>query len=179
VATVPDTHTFTDGIATSSEANTYIRDPLNFLLSPPIAELRQDAAQTFTTAVATAVQFGAFDVDTDVDGVGGHDIATNNTRYTARYSGWYQVAGVVSFAVNGTGDRFAWLMVNGADVNGSLGFTAADATAVTEVACHTKHVFLNVGDYVELIGFQSSGGNLNTAVTTREQPSMSVRWVSL
>jgi len=177
VAVVPTPPTIEMGVSDTSEFNQF-RDAIRFVQAPPIAELREVAAQTFTTAVAAAVQFGAFDVDTDVDTIGGHDIVTNNTRYTARYPGWYQVSGVVAFATNGTGDRFAWLMVNGVDANGSLGFSAGDATAVTETPCHTKHVYLNVGDYVELIGFQNSGGNLNTAVTTREQPSMSVRWVS-
>jgi hypothetical protein len=179
VSTVPDTHTFEGGVATTSEANTFIRDPLKFILNPPIAELRQTSAQTFTTAVTAAVTFNAHDVDEDyTGGNAGHDDVTLNTRYTARYSGWYLISGAVAFAVNATGDRFSWLMVNGSDVNGSLGFTAADASAVAVTHCRTRKVFLNVGDYIELVGFQNSGGNLLSAVTGREQSSMSIHWVS-
>lgn len=178
MATVPSSHTFTSGTATTSEANAYIRDPIAFLLAPPRAVLRQAAAQTFTTATITAVQFATEDVDTDVDGTGGHDNVTNNTRYTARYAGWYLVSGNVTFVANVTGDRFCWLRVNGTDVNGSIGSQAGDATMLASIPCQTKMVFLNVGDYVELIGYQDSGGNLLTSVTTREQPSMTVVWQS-
>jgi len=178
VAVVPSSHTFVDGLETSSEMNSYIRDPIAFLLSSPRAELRQTAAQTFTTGVSAAVQFNAEDVDTGPSGTGGHDNVTNNTRYTAVYAGWYQISGAVSFAVSAVGDRYCWWSVNGADVNGSLTFTAGDGTAICAITARTKMVFLNVGDYVELIGFQDSGGNLLSSVSTREQPSMSVRWVS-
>lgn len=179
MATVPDTHTFTGGVATSSEANSFIRDPLSFLLNPPIAELRQSVAQTFTTAVSAAVTFNAHDVDEDYTGGNpGHDDVTQNTRYTARYSGWFLVSGAVVFVANATGDRFAWLQINGTDVNASLGFVAGDATAASAVPCRTKLVFLNVGDYIELIGHQTSGGNLNSDAGGRNQSSMTIRWVS-
>lgn len=178
MAVVPDTHDFTGGVATSSEANSFIRDPITFLLNPPRAELRQTSAQTFTTSTTTAVQFNAEDVDTDVDGVGGHDNVTLNTRFTAQFAGWYRISGAVEFVANATGDRFAWWMVNGADVNGSVGFQAGDATASATVAARSKLVYLNVGDYLELVGFQSSGGNLNTVASGRDQSTMSVLWVS-
>jgi hypothetical protein len=35
-----------------------------------------------------------------------------------------------------------------------------------------------VGDYVEMQGFQDSGGNLNTAVSGEQMSSMDVVWVS-
>ena len=159
MAVVPSSHTFTSGVATSSEANAYIRDPV-------------------ADSTITAVTFTAEDVDTDVTGTGGHDNVTNNTRYTAVYAGWYQVAGGINFTANGTGDRFAWWRVNGTDVNGSSGFLGADATNDNVVMPRTKLVFLNVGDYVELIGFQSSGAPLNTLVSGRAQSNMSVVWVS-
>jgi hypothetical protein len=177
VAVVPEPPTFEIGASDTTALN-LLRDSIRFLQAPPVAELRQTAAQTFTTGVTTAVQFNAEDVDSDIDAIGGHDNVTNNTRYTARYPGWYVVSGAVVFAANVTGDRFAWFMVNGSDVNGSLGFVAGDATGTASTPARTKHVFLNVGDYVELVGFQNSGGNLLTSGTGREQSSMSVRWVS-
>lgn len=173
---VPVPPTFEVGVSDTTELN-LLRDCLSFLLNPPRAELRQTSSQTFTTSVAAATQFNAEDLDTDVDGVGGHDNAVNNTRYTARYPGWYLISGACEHNANATGDRFAWLMVNGADVNASVGFIAGDATAATPTPARTKKVFLNVGDYVELVGFQSSGANLGTSVAGRDQSSMSVQWV--
>ena len=179
MATVPTTHDFTDGIVTSSEDNAYIRDPIKFLLSPPRAMLRQTTLQPLTTGVAAALAFQAEDVDDDVDGVGGHDNAVNNTRYTARYPGRYLLGGGVGFVANVTGRRGCYWAVDGAAVNGSM--TALPATAVLEanVPARAISVYLNTGDYVELVAFQESGGTLNTNVTTFNQPSMSVLWVGL
>lgn len=168
---------FETGVSDTTELN-LLSAAVQFLLSPPRAELRQTSSQTFTTAVAAATQFNAEDIDDDVDHIGGHDNAVNNTRYTARYAGWYLISGAAEFALNATGDRFVWLTVNGGDVNGSVGFLPADATALIPVPVRTKTVYLNAGDYVELIAMQSSGGNLGTSVTTRDQSSMSVQWVS-
>jgi len=158
--------------------NSFFRDPINFLLNRPHAELRQTTTQSFVTGTNTAVQFNAEDVDTDVDGVGGHDNVTNNTRYTARYPGWYLISGVIEFNANATGTRFAWLAVNGTDVNGSVGRGIADAAGSSVTPSRPKLIFLNVGDYVELIGFQTSGGALGTVVSARDQSSMSVLWMS-
>ena len=41
MAAVPTSHTFVDGLATSSEMNAYVRDPLNFVQRPPIAQMRR------------------------------------------------------------------------------------------------------------------------------------------
>lgn len=175
VAPVPPT--FEVGVSDTTALN-LLRDCQRFLLNPPIAELRQTTLQTFTTSVSAAVTFTTEDIDTDIDGIGGHDNVTNPSRYTARYAGWYLISGAVEFVANATGDRFAWLAVNGTDVNGSVGFQAGDATGSAAVQARIKKVYLNIGDYVEVIGFQSSGGNLNTVVGARDQSSMSVQWVS-
>jgi hypothetical protein len=179
VPVVPSSHTFVDGVATSSEQNTYVRDPIAFLLRPPTAELRQIVAQTLTTAVGGAITFTTEDLDSDPDGTGGHDNLTNPSRYTARYPGWYMVSGAVCFVANATGMRHAYLRVNGADVLGSVGSCTPSAADVVAANCRPRKVFLNQADYVELVGYQSSGGNLNTFVTTTPyQSGMSVHWVS-
>lgn len=177
MATVPDSHDFADGIATSSEANTYIRDPARFGLNPPHAELRQTVAQTLTTGVTAAVTFDVEDVD-EPAAAGGHSTSSNTSRYTAQYAGWYLVGGGVGFAANATGQRAAVWAVNGALLNGSQVMEQATSASNNKVGARTKLVYLNVGDYVELHAQQTSGGNLNTAVTASEQSSMSVLWVS-
>lgn len=177
MAVVPTSHTFTDGLKTSSEDNTYIRDPIAFLQSPPIAELRQTTAQSIPNAAYTPLQFNA----EDVDSAGGHDNVTNNTRYTAVYAGWYQVSGGSGSVPNATGRRITALAVNGAVANGSqISPNNTGAASDTNVPTRTKLVFLNVGDYVELWLYQDSGGALNTnsAVAGVTQSSMTVKWVS-
>jgi hypothetical protein len=165
VAVVPSTHTFTDGIATSTEANAYLRDPINFQAAPPMAQLRQNAAQSFTTGVYTALTFELEDLDTNVAGTPQHDLVTNNSRFTAVYSGWYLCSGGIGWVANATGRRGSSWRVNGV----SLTFdTIIPTTAALSAAypVRTMFAFLNVGDYVELFGYQDSGGALNTNSST-------------
>jgi len=173
VATVPTTPDFTSGVSSSTQFN-QLSDAIDFLLSPPIAELRQTVAQTLTTGVWASV---TFDVE-DKDSVSGHDTVTNNSRYTAVYAGWYQCSGGVGFVVNATGIRGTRWSVNGTALNGSQTSEAPTTVTAAQWTPRTKQIYLNVGDYVELQAFQSSGGNLNTDVTTTNQSHMSVRWVS-
>ena len=174
MAVVPSSHTFVDGLATSSEANSYIRDPIAYLLTRPIAKLRQSVAQSLTSGAFAAITFNA----EDVDSAGGHDNVTNNSRYTAQYAGWYFIPFTVGYATSAVGRRIGLLRVNGADVNGTGYATGAFATFATVVSAASL-VFLNVGDYVEVFAYQDSGGALNTSVGfAYEQSTMNVVWVS-
>lgn len=174
MATVPSSHDFVSGVATSSEANAYIRDPIAYMLARPIAKLRQTVAQSLTSGAFTPITF----TTEDVDSAGAHDTVTNTSRYTAVYAGWYLVSYTVGFAVSATGRRIAYLTVNGTAVGGTgvaLGAFATFATVITA----SSMVFLNVGDYVEVNGYQDSGGPLNTSVAQAyEMSSMTVIWVS-
>lgn len=172
---VPVTRTFVAGeVVTAAHFNTNINGPLLFLLAPPILELRQTVSQNLTTSTATAITFTTEDVDSS----GMHSTVSNTSRATAVYPGWYRSSGACEVAANATGDRFSWWSVNGTDNNGSVGFLAGDATAATPTFARTKSIFLNSGDYLELISFQSSGGTLATTVSTRDQSSFSMLWVS-
>ena len=179
---VPETKAgWTNGVdaLNTTNLNAYLRDPIAFLMRPPHANLRQTATQAIANGVTTAVAFNTEDVDTDVDGVGGHSTTTTNSRYTARYAGWYQLSGGVCFASNATGYRFARWLLNGAAVPGSEVRISATATSITQVSARTVEVYLNVGDYVELGASQSTGASLSTSATDPDQSSMTVRWVSL
>lgn len=157
-----------------------LRNALNFLLNPPIAKLRQTSTQSLTSGVAAAIQFQAEIVDTDIDGTGGHDNVTNNTRYTARYPGYYElIGGGVSFNNNGTGVRVCWWAVNGTGVNGSLTeLPTATASTLCAVPAAGNLVYLSEGDYVELIALQNSGGALSTTAGSTDQPHASIKWAS-
>lgn len=174
---VPTYPTIVGGVLTTSQL-AQLAAVEQFLQTPPLARLRQTAAQTFTTGVSAAITFTAEDVDTDVDAVGGHDNAVNTSRYTARYPGWYQVSAAVTYAVNATGTRHVNYQVNGASVNGADACVPAQATLSARCVGRTIHVYLNAGDYVETTGFQNSGGNLNSGVSAVEQSTLDVRWVS-
>lgn len=172
MAVVPSTHTFVDGISSTSELNAYVRDPINFALNRPIARLLQTSIQAIPSNAQTPINW-----DTEVpDSVDGHS-GTNPSRYTAVYAGWYQVSGTVTFAANVTGIREIGILVNGAPFAGAS--ASAQATAVVVGPAVTPQLaYLNVGDYVELYCYQNSGGSLNTAPVTTQQPSMTIVLVS-
>lgn len=172
---VPVTRTFVAGeVVLASHFNTNIRDVLNFLLNPPIFQGRQTSSQTFTTGVEAAV---TLDVE-DVDSAGGHSTVTNTSRYTAVYPGWYWPGSGTSYVANATGGRNAAYKVNGTNVNAGGVTVPGQATLSTRVPGRGMLVFLNVGDYIELWGYQSSGGNLGSSVTGIDQPGLTVKWVS-
>lgn len=175
---VPTALEFSIGVLSPTDLDTKLGDVLRFLMRRPHAMLRQGVTQTLVTSTATPITFTTEEVDDDVDGVGGHDNAINPSRYTARYAGWYQVGGVVAYAANATGRRACWWRVTGADINASATAIPAAAANATEAVAETRQVFLNVGDYVELIGYHERGANLDTFVSAMEASSMSVLWIS-
>lgn len=163
------------GIIDSSDLNTKLVAPIDFLLDPPRANLRRASTQTLTTATATAIQFDTEDVDT----VNGHDNATNPSRYTFQYPGRYWIAGGVGYVAGATGRRGAWWRVNGTDLNASGAMIQSTAASPCIVVARPMMITVNASDYLELIGYHEQGVNLNTSGTTFEQPSMSVLRVGL
>jgi hypothetical protein len=148
-------------------------DLMNAVL-PPLAMLRQTAAQTLTTGGYAALNFDTEDFDSH----NGHSTVTNTSRYTAVLAGIYEVSGGAAFAANATGRRLARLAFNGTVIGGSLAGIPAN-TATVGYSVRTTLVRLAVGDYVELQALQESGGNLATFITNAEfQSTMVVRWVS-
>lgn len=170
---VPSTHTFTTGVATASEMNAYVRDPIQFLLNKPVARLRQTVLQTLADNTFTGLTFTV----EDVDSVDGHSTSSLTSRYVAVYAGWYRLAGGCSFATNATGQRGTRWSVNGAAVNASAVLLASvGAGNVTVVPARADLVFLNVGDYVELSGYQNRGGTLDTFISAEYSPSATISW---
>jgi hypothetical protein len=176
MAVVPDTHVFTNGVLDSSELNTYVRDPIRFLLNKPICELKQIVSQSPITSTWTSITFTSEVVDTDVDGVGGHDTSSNTSRFTARYAGWYWLGGGVGFAPNVTGQRAVRWAVNGTALDGASVFTAAGGALGEALPARGKLTYLSVGDYVELQGWQSTGGALATVATGEHSCTMALMW---
>lgn len=164
--TVPLTHTFTTGQATSSEMNAYVRDPLSFLANRPIARMRQLVAQTLANNTFTDLTFTGEDFDLEPGGVGGHSISVNTARYTAPFPGYHTLSGGVAFAANASNQRGCRWAVNGSAVNGSAVLVSTvGAGNVTVVPARVIRVYLNAGDYATIQGYQNSGGNLDTFVS--------------
>lgn len=175
MATVPSFRTWTAGeIVAASYMNSNIRDAGNFFLATPVFEGRQTVSQNASSSTDTAITFDTEDIDND----GGHSTSSNTSRFTAQTAGRYQVSGGVGWNGNATGRREAIIAVNGTRNNGSEAGVAVGGNANSVyVPSRTKTIFLNVNDYVEIFGWQDSGGTLGTWVTTSGQSSMSVRWI--
>lgn len=139
----------------------------------PYARLRQTVAQSIANATYTAVTF----TTEDYDSAGGHSTSSNTSRYTAQVAGAYVFGGGGAFAVNAAGTRSSRWALNGTAIPGSTspGF---DPSITSVVVARPLVVQLGVGDYVELQLRQSSGGSLNTSVTSDDQSTMSVWYVS-
>lgn len=176
MGTVPSFRTWVAGeIVTAAYLNANVRDAGNFMIGEPVAEIYQATVQSLVSTTFTAITFDASTLDSD----SGHSNVTNNSRYTGKTSGWFEFAGCVNFAGNATGARGTQWNKNGASVTQSQVMMFAGTAAVTLGAiARTKKIQLNgTTDYVELQGFQSSGGALNTAVASPDGSSMSVKWV--
>lgn len=156
MATIPTAYTWTVGeLLTSVKLNAYLRDAVTFLLARPFATLVNPATQSITTATDTALTWSTEVADTD----GGHSTVTNTSRYTVQTAGHWTFTANVPWASNATGRREVWFRTNGtfvfSTVNMSAGASLQHGQSITE------KIFMLVGDYVEAVVHQTSGGNLN------------------
>jgi hypothetical protein len=132
------------------------------------------ATQTLTTGTFTAVALNAEDFQ-----VGAlHSTSVNNTRVTIATTGKYLFVGAISYVPNATGQRIAVLRANGATYGEKLDFPS-NGGACTFMAQVTKLWSLVAGDYVELIAFQDSGGNLNIGDGTNRFLQCSLQWTRI
>jgi hypothetical protein len=176
VTAVPVTTTIPVGKLRAAVVRANILDVLDFLQNKPAAELRQTVAQSIPNGALTALTFTTEDLDDDPAGSGGHSTSVNTTRFTAVYAGWYLIGGVVAFTASAVGTRATAWAVNGTNVNSSSVLVSASSAFGARIPAPSMRVFLNVGDYVELLAFQSTGGALNTEVAGEAASRMSIAW---
>ena len=181
----PHTWTGTDILSASLTGggrvplNTELRDLINYLNNPPIARLTAEgSSQTIPSGSGTwtSVQFPTETVDT----YGGHDNATNNTRYTCQRAGLYLVAGLVAVAEPGTnsGYRAARLLVNG--TTAYAGWTTIPATSgTTGTAIYALALIrMTAGDYVETQMQQTQGAALTITNSATNCARMIAVWMA-
>lgn len=175
---VPVFRTWVAGeIVTAAYMNTNIRDAGNFFVAVPLAVLRQTVAQSIPNGAFTALLLDTEDIDRD----GGHSTVTNTSRYTAQTAGWYTFQGSINFTANVTGQRTIVFRPNGGaattyknKVQIPMAGTVGSGSVVTTATFSMN----GTTDYVEILGWQNSGGALLTYITDEGNPSMAVRWVS-
>jgi hypothetical protein len=106
-----------------------------------------------------------------------HDTSSNTSRLTCKTAGKYIVTGNVSFASNATGERVAYINLNGA-TNAAISKTnAAQTASAPTVLTVTTIMDLAVNDYLELAALQNSGGSLNVLNAANYSPEFSMVWM--
>lgn len=160
MATVPNPRTWTVGeLLTASKLNTDLRDGMNFLLSPPRTLLHKTASQSVNNTTWTVLTWNSEQYDND----GGHSNSTNNSRYTAQTAGWFTFTANILWA--SSGERGARFLKNGS------GNPFGEAV-INGYAVHiTGWTLLSVNDYVEVMGYQNSGGSLLQAESLDSSPA--------
>lgn len=160
-------------VFTETMWDVYIRDNVNNLITPPGGGAKRTTTQSLTTGTWTAIGFdsevGLWDSDTV------HNDVTNNSRLTLTTSGVYVVTGCIAFTGNSTGMRGATITQNGVGVWTQHAPAHADGTQLVNVA---GICVVAANDYLELYGFQSSGGALNTVADGSFGPTrLAAVWV--
>lgn len=149
------------------------------LKRPPIADLKQTVAQSIPSGVLTALTLNLEVIDTDIDGVGGHDNVTNNSRWTCRYPGVHLLGGGYGAAASSAGSRVVQYLVNGIPVDACDVVSFSNSASIAARVCaRAKLVTLGINDYVEIAGFQDSGGALNTSVVGSDRSNLTIVKVS-
>jgi hypothetical protein len=142
----------------------------------PRARLVKTDQQSIATSANTAIDFNEEDKDT----LGGHSLVTNTSRYVCQRAGSYRVSGATSFAPNASGFRAVRIWKNGAPIRGNtVSIPQVATSANASIASRVVTVDLAVGDYVQLIALQNSGGALLTANGTDDMPTMEVEMVGI
>lgn len=164
-----------NNVFTAALARAGIYNTGTFLLNPPLFVGTQATAQSIPNAAAawTAISLDS----SQVDSYSGHSNSTNNSRYTAQVGGLYAVCGVSAYPSNGTGVRGTRLHLNASVVQGTaqMGIAVTSGSG-TVLATPVRTIRLNIGDYVEVATYQSSGAALNTIVASDMASALWVCW---
>jgi hypothetical protein len=122
-------------------------------------------AQSIPNNAATALTFDT----TSQDPFGMHDPGVNPTRITAPVPGWYSAGGAVRWNPHATGYRSLVVRVNGAvQVGKELG--PPDVIGNNTWQTINVMVYLNAGDYVEILAIQTSGAALDAGINPSNSP---------
>jgi hypothetical protein len=127
----------------------------------PAFSAYSNLGQTLSNSTFTKIQFNVENFDT----ASAYD-NTTNYRFTPLVAGYYQVNG--NFSPSGASSGYGQFAIykNGAEVTG--GSAAPNNTSVGAQCTASTVLYLNGStDYVEIYGWQNSGGNLTLQTSAR------------
>jgi len=129
--------------------------------TPTFAGVSLYNSTTVSAANATSTTM-TFDLELfDTDGY--HSTSSNTGRITipAGKAGYYLLFGQITFLASSTGGRQASLHKNGSATELTIDALPNSASTVNDNPQVTSIQYLAVGDYIEIKGYQTSGGSLN------------------
>jgi hypothetical protein len=188
--------TWTTGGVTSAQMNANIRDNETWLkgaftqlnvttdsakakITPALVGCRAYKAADQLIANAT-LQIIALDTER-FDSDAFHDNVTNNTRFTipASMGGYYMVGATALFAANATASRQVFIYVNSVATGTAIvGNTTLPGTSTAVYMSVSTLYQFAATDYVELVCYQNSGGNLNVTAVQATSPEMWIHRIS-
>jgi hypothetical protein len=135
-------------------------------------ELRKSANQTISDATDAIVTFDVETFDTD----GFHSTSSNTGRITipTGKGGKYRFSYTHRWFGNSTGFRNTGIKING--VSGASYNTVLNLTSTRLVYNGSYVLDLSAGDYVEMVVYQNSGGNLDLLYEENSQLNAGVRF---
>jgi hypothetical protein len=156
----PDAITYGQSGAVGSENFASRIDHAHAMAANPLQDIRcaayTDAVQALANATDVAIALNQESFDTDSM----HDNTTNNTRITFTTAGTYVITSNLAYRANGNGYRKIAIRLNGSTILNQLRFDADNGTDNLKMGS-TIYTF-DADDYIELIGYQNSGGSLDT-----------------
>lgn len=148
----------------AADVNAQIRDNLNWAIAAKTCRAIRSGSQAITTGGGgDAVLF----TNEDFDPLGWHSSSVYPNIIVPDIAGYYHVDACLEFVANATGHRRA---IISAKTFGAGPFSMAATSAVGHATIRpmlsvSTVVYMNGStDYVQLIAYQDSGGDLNTSV---------------
>jgi hypothetical protein len=135
------------------------------------ASVFSDANQALTDDTHTAITFNQERYDTDTM----HDTSSNTSRITITAgagAGKYLIGACLDYTANTVGIRSVEIILNGATTIATNQQNAA--SSFTTTICVDRIYNLAVDDFLELSGYQNSGGSLNVLANASYSPEF---WV--
>jgi len=155
--------------------NTYVKGNDDFFIyNRPLCIAKQTVSQSLATGTFTPITMDTEVLDRDNQ----HSTVTNTDRVVIGNTlGWYRVSGTVAYNGGAVGTRIASVYLNGlltqntayTRVVANASFTCVGVTAIVQATA--------AGDYVQIVGWQDSGGALSTTVASGIFGSITVEWI--
>lgn len=160
---------------TAARLNTYLRDDVGFLATPPSCRVYNNANISHSSSGSNQyLTFNTERFDTDTM----HSTSVNTGRITFTTAGKYLVGGNITFAANSTGQRGVHVRLNGTTVIANYGCETVAGGLETPLFVVGYYAF-SASDYIELGCLQNSGGALNVLASGNYSPEFWAVWQSL